>query len=116
METSCLSHTVTSSKYLLCGRRSAEKQQVTRYNISFLYTKASRELSTESARKHMQWLLRVISSYFVTFLFGTVDEKMTSSGWLTTSRVKKTLPLTICRWTILLLISQLRRPLLSQTC
>ena len=27
METNCVFHTVTSSKHLLCGRRSAEAQQ-----------------------------------------------------------------------------------------
>ena len=38
------------------------------------------------------------------------------SGWLTTSRVKQTFPLTVYRWTHLVLISQLHKSLLSQTC
>ena len=50
------------------------------------------------------------------FCLGQSIRKWQASGWLTTSRVKKTLPLTVYRWTNLLLISQLRRSLLSQTC
>ena len=66
MVTNCVSHTTTSSSRLttpvwtsFCGSATS-----TRHNVgdSVPYTRAGRELSRGSARKHMQWVLRVTSS------------------------------------------------------
>ena len=45
----------------------------TRHTLSFLCTKTSRELNSESMLKHLQCLLCVTSCYFVTFFFETVN-------------------------------------------
>ena len=46
--------------------------------LSFLCTKTSRELNSESTLKHLQCLLCVTSRYFVAFFSETVNYSMTS--------------------------------------